>query len=121
MTRYLDLAEYLWLAEQVTGTEAAGVAKSSSTDLANSALHAPDATRGRGGCVVAGCARPDCGFLAAAGRWPAPARPAITSVAVCGDRPRVSQALVDVVATSGLGRVGTPLREPGDLAGSGAV
>ena len=44
MTRYLDLAEYLWLAEQVTGTEAAVVAKSSRIDLANSALHAPSAS-----------------------------------------------------------------------------
>jgi death-on-curing protein len=43
VTRYLDLAEYLWLAEQVTGTEAAVLAKASRTDLADSALHAPSA------------------------------------------------------------------------------
>jgi death-on-curing protein len=44
VTRYLDLAEYLWLAEQVTGTEAAVLAKASRTDLADSALHAPSAS-----------------------------------------------------------------------------
>jgi len=43
VTRYLDLAEYLWLAEQVTGTEASVLAKASRTDLADSALHAPSA------------------------------------------------------------------------------
>jgi death on curing protein len=46
VTRYLDLAEYLWLAEQVTGTEAAVLAKASRTDLADSALHAPSASFG---------------------------------------------------------------------------
>lgn len=43
MTRYLTLAEYLWLAEQVTGTEAAILAKAARLDLADSALHAPAA------------------------------------------------------------------------------
>ncbi|MCB0976167.1 MAG: Fic family protein [Acidimicrobiales bacterium] len=43
MIRYLDLAEYLWLAEQVTGVEAATLAKASRIDLADSALHAPAA------------------------------------------------------------------------------
>lgn len=43
MTRYLDLAEYLWLAEQVTGVNAATLAKASRIDLADSALHAPAA------------------------------------------------------------------------------
>lgn len=43
MTRYLDLAEYLWLAEQVTGVDAAILAKASRIDLADSALHAPAA------------------------------------------------------------------------------
>lgn len=43
MTRYLDLAEYLWLAEQVTGVDAATLAKASRIDLADSALHAPAA------------------------------------------------------------------------------
>ncbi len=43
MTRYLDLAEYLWLAEQVTGIDAATLAKASRVDLADSALHAPAA------------------------------------------------------------------------------
>lgn len=43
MTRYLNLAEYLWLAEQVTGVEAAVLAKASRIDLADSALHAPAA------------------------------------------------------------------------------
>ena len=41
MTRYLDLAEYLWLAEQVTGVPAKTLANSSRIDLADSALHAP--------------------------------------------------------------------------------
>jgi death-on-curing protein len=43
VTRYLDLAEYLWLAEQVTGVDAATLAKASRIDLADSALHAPAA------------------------------------------------------------------------------
>jgi death-on-curing protein len=43
VTRYLGLAEYLWLAEQVTGIEAATLAKASRVDLADSALHAPSA------------------------------------------------------------------------------
>ena len=43
MTRYLTLAEYLWLAEQVTETEASVLAKASRVDLADSALHAPSA------------------------------------------------------------------------------
>lgn len=46
MTRYLDLAEYLWLAEQVTGVSAETLAKSSRLDLADSALHAPKASFG---------------------------------------------------------------------------
>jgi death-on-curing protein len=43
VTRYVDLAEYLWLAEQVTGVDAAVVAKASRVELADSALHAPAA------------------------------------------------------------------------------
>ena len=43
MTRYLDLAEYLWLSEQVTGVSADALAKSGRIDLADSALHAPRA------------------------------------------------------------------------------
>lgn len=43
MTRYLSLAEYLWLAEQVTGIEAPVLAKASRLELADSALHAPAA------------------------------------------------------------------------------
>ena len=43
MTRYLSLAEYLWLAEQVTGVDAAILAKASRVELADSALHAPAA------------------------------------------------------------------------------
>ncbi len=43
MTRYLSLAEYLWLAEQVTGNEASVLAKAARVDLADSALHAPQA------------------------------------------------------------------------------
>jgi death-on-curing protein len=41
--RYLSLAEYVWLAERVTGVEAAVLAKASRLDLADSALHAPAA------------------------------------------------------------------------------
>ena len=43
MTRYVSLAEYLWLAEQVTGVEAGTLAKGTRVDLADSALHAPQA------------------------------------------------------------------------------
>lgn len=43
MTRYLTLAEYFWLAEQVTGTDASVLVKASRSDLADSALHAPQA------------------------------------------------------------------------------
>ena len=43
MIRYLDLAEYFWLAEQVTGIDATTLANSSRSDLADSALHAPAA------------------------------------------------------------------------------
>jgi len=43
VTRYLTLAEYFWLAEQVTGTEAAVLAKAARVELADSALHAPAA------------------------------------------------------------------------------
>lgn len=46
MTRYISLAEYLWLAEQVTGLEAGTLAKASRIDLADSALHAPAAAYG---------------------------------------------------------------------------
>ncbi len=43
MIRYISLAEYLWLAEQVTGIDAPVLAKASRLDLADSALHAPAA------------------------------------------------------------------------------
>ena len=43
MTRNVSLAEYLWLAEQVTGIDANTLAKISRVDLADSALHAPSA------------------------------------------------------------------------------
>ena len=43
MTRYISLAEYLWLAEQVTGLDASTLAKVSRIELADSALHAPAA------------------------------------------------------------------------------
>ncbi len=44
--RCLSLAEYLWLAEQVTGIEAAVLSKAARIDLADSALHAPSASFG---------------------------------------------------------------------------
>jgi len=43
MTRYLTLGEYFWLAEQVTGIDAKVLAKASRSDLADSAIHAPQA------------------------------------------------------------------------------
>jgi len=43
VTRYIGLAEYVWLAEQVTGVEAPVLAKASRIELADSALHAPAA------------------------------------------------------------------------------
>lgn len=43
MTSYLSLAEYVRLAEQVTGIDAATLAKASRLELADSALHAPAA------------------------------------------------------------------------------
>ncbi len=44
MIRYISLAEYVWLAEQVTGIEAAVLAKAARIELADSALHAPSAS-----------------------------------------------------------------------------
>ena len=49
MTRYLSLAEYYWLAEQVTGIEAAVLIKASRQELADSALHAPQSGWGGNG------------------------------------------------------------------------
>ena len=43
MTRYITLGEFFWLAEQVTGSDAVVLAKASRSDLADSALHAPQA------------------------------------------------------------------------------
>ena len=43
MTRYLSLGEFLWLAEQVTGIDTTTLTKASRIDLADSALHAPQA------------------------------------------------------------------------------
>lgn len=43
MTAYLDLADYLLIAEAVTGIDAAVLAKASRIDLAESALNAPRA------------------------------------------------------------------------------
>ncbi len=46
MTRYISLAEYLWLAEQVTGVDAVVLSKSGRIDVADSALNAPSAAYG---------------------------------------------------------------------------
>ena len=46
MTRYLVLAEFFWLAEQVTGLDTATLVKASRVELADSALHAPQAGYG---------------------------------------------------------------------------
>ena len=43
MTRYLSLAEFWFLAEHVTGVDAATLINTSRIDLADSALHAPQA------------------------------------------------------------------------------
>ena len=43
MTRYLSLAEFWYLAEHVTGINAATLIKASRVELADSALHAPQA------------------------------------------------------------------------------
>jgi death-on-curing protein len=43
VTRYLGLAEYLWLAEQVTGLDTTTLVKASRVELTDSALHAPAA------------------------------------------------------------------------------
>jgi death-on-curing protein len=43
VTRFISLAEYFWLAEQVTGMEAAILISVSRVELADSALHAPQA------------------------------------------------------------------------------
>ena len=43
MTWYLDLAEFFWLAEQVTGLDTTTLVKASRVELADSALHAPQA------------------------------------------------------------------------------
>ena len=43
MTRYLSLAEFWYLAEYVTGIDAATLSKASRVELADSALHAPQA------------------------------------------------------------------------------
>jgi death on curing protein len=46
VTRYLDLAEFFWLAEQVTGLDTTTLVKASRVELADSALHAPQAGYG---------------------------------------------------------------------------
>jgi death-on-curing protein len=43
VTRYVTLAEYFWLAEQVTGVDADTLANAARSELAESALHAPQA------------------------------------------------------------------------------
>jgi hypothetical protein len=43
VTRYLSLAEFWYLAEHVTGINAATLINASRVDLADSALHAPQA------------------------------------------------------------------------------
>jgi len=43
VTRYISLAEFVWLAERVTGLLAPTVIQTARLDLADSALHAPQA------------------------------------------------------------------------------
>lgn len=51
MTRYITLAEYYWLAEQVTGTKALSLMTASRIELADSAFHAPAAAFGWSGVL----------------------------------------------------------------------
>ncbi len=46
MTRYISLAEYLWLAGEVTGVDAEVLSRGGRIDLADSALHAAQAAFG---------------------------------------------------------------------------
>jgi death-on-curing protein len=46
LTRFISLPEFFWLAEQVTGIDAEILANSGSINLADSALHAPQASFG---------------------------------------------------------------------------
>jgi death-on-curing protein len=46
VTRFLGLAEFFWLAEQVTGLDTTTLVKASRVELADSALHAPQAGYG---------------------------------------------------------------------------
>jgi death-on-curing protein len=46
VTRFISLSEFFWLAEQVTGTDAEVLDSSGSINLADSALHAPQASFG---------------------------------------------------------------------------
>lgn len=46
MTRYITLAEYYWLAEQVTGVDASNLMTAGRIPLADSALRAPEAAFG---------------------------------------------------------------------------
>jgi death-on-curing protein len=43
VTRYISLAEFVWLTEQVTGLDPVVIVNASRIDLADSALHAPAA------------------------------------------------------------------------------
>jgi death on curing protein len=43
LTRFISLPEFFWLAEPVTGIEAQVLANTGSINLADSALHAPQA------------------------------------------------------------------------------
>jgi death-on-curing protein len=43
LTRFISLPEFFWLAEQVTGIDAEVLENSGSINLADSALHAPQA------------------------------------------------------------------------------
>lgn len=43
MNRYITIAEYFWLAEQITGVDSDTLANASRSNLTDSALHAPRA------------------------------------------------------------------------------
>jgi hypothetical protein len=60
VTRYLSLAEFWFLAEQVTGINAATLIKASRVDLADSALHAPQAGFGDTDFIPTYSTRPQC-------------------------------------------------------------
>ena len=63
MTRYVTIAEYFWLAEQITGVDSDTLANASRSDLADSALHAPGRGSGRWSSIPTSTTRPLCWYV----------------------------------------------------------